>query len=391
MHTTDSDRAVIPAIDAAMQAFVDGGKVAGIAALVAVGGRVAHEGCYGMLDLAAGRPVAPDSLFRIYSLTKPVACAAVLSLWEEGRFALDDPATRWLPELAGMKVMPGGWDPAAPPAPLIPLERPITIHHLLTHTAGLGYGFMGGPVEALYREAGIFDFDRLALRTPLAELPGKVAGLQLVAQPGETWHYSLAHDLLGCLVERAAGRPFDVFLRERILDPLGMADTGFTVPAEKRDRFGPLYHIPEGGGLAVLDDPASSPFTNPDTPPSGGVGLVSTPRDYLRFLLMLTRGGELEGARVLRRETVAAMLTNQLAGSTFPVRFDGQPSPGQGYGLGIAVQVDQKHQIGWVGVSGTSAWIYPGEEMVAIAMPQMWFNWEASDEVLRLAVEACGG
>jgi CubicO group peptidase (beta-lactamase class C family) len=167
-----------------------------------------------------------------------------------------------------------------------------------------------------------------------------------------------------------------------------MPDTSFYVPQGKLERFGPLYSAPDANGLSVLDDVTTSPYVRPDVVPSGGAGLVSSMPDYLRFMLMLANGGELDGVRLLKRSTVTAMTTNQLVGPTFPVRFNNEPWAGMGYGLGVGVQVTEVPQFGWIGVSGTTAWIYPREEMIVIAMPQALFNWEASDTLLRMAHEA---
>lgn len=372
-------------IHATMQAFVDQGKLAGLATLIARHGRVAHFECYGKLDLAANKPVQPNSLFRIYSLTKPVTAVAALMLYEEGRLHLDEPVSNWIPEFKNFTILPtiSNIEPGI-------LAKDITFWHLLTHTAGLGYGFSAEPtepIEVLYRDAKLVN-STLILQMPLLEMIQKVTGLPLVAQPGATWHYSLAYDVLGYLIGLMSGKPFEVFVRERIFEPLGMNDTGFYVPPEKLERFGPLYSAPNANGLSVLDDMATSPFVRPEVVPSGGAGLVSSMPDYLRFMLMLANGGELEGVRVLKRSTVNAMTTNQLTGPTFPVRFNNEPWAGMGYGLGVGVQVTDEPRFGWIGVSGTTAWVYPRAELIVIAMPQALFNWDASDTLLSMAHEA---
>ncbi len=373
-----------------MQALVDQGRVAGLATLVARRGQVAHFECYGKLDLAANKAVQPDSLFRIYSLTKPIISVAALMLLEAGCFLLDDPVSKWIPEFKNFKVLPTSTSAGGEPGRL---EQDITIRHLLTHTSGMGYGFMAGPIEVAYADAKIFS-SILTLQMPLSQLIETITQLPLVAQPGAAWHYSVAHDVIGYLIGLISGQPVEVFLRERIFEPLGMPDTGFYVPAGKLDRFGPLYSGPGEAGLTVLDEVATSPFVRPEANPSGGAGLVATVPDYLRFLLMLANGGELGGVRLLRPDTVRAMLTNQLTGPLLPVRFN-DPWPGMGFGLGLGVQVDDVPQagwpagaFGWIGVSGTTAWVYPREELIVIAMPQALFNWEASDKFREMAYTA---
>lgn len=372
-------------VHATMQAFVDQDKLAGIATLIARRGKVVHFECYGKLDLATNKPIQPNSLFRIYSLTKPVTAVAALVLYEEGRLHFDDPVSKWIPEFKNFKILSTSADTVSGA-----LEKEITFWHLLTHTAGLGYGFSvepTEPIEVIYRDAKIIS-PTLILQSPLSEIVKEIARLPLVAQPGSTWHYSLAYDVLGYLIGLISGKSFDMFLRERIFEPLGMNDTGFYVPPEKLERFGPLYGATDAKGLSVLDAVTTSPFVRPEAVPSGGGGLVSSMPDYLRFMLMLAKGGELEGVRVLKRSAVNAMTTNQLTGPTFPVRFNNEPWVGMGYGLGVGVQVTDEPRFGWIGVSGTTAWSYPREELIVIAMPQALFNWEASDTLLRMACEA---
>jgi CubicO group peptidase (beta-lactamase class C family) len=223
----------------------------------------------------------------------------------------------------------------------------------------------------------------------------KLVTLPLDAQPETTWRYSLAHDVIGYLIEVISGKPFDVFLHERVFEPLGMHDTGFFVPQGKLERFGPMYSAPGESGISIVDDMTTSPFVYPDAIPSGGVGLVSTVLDYFRFLKVLTNGGELEGVRLLKPGTVTTMTTNQLSGTTFPVRFGGNSWSGMGYGLGVGVQVTDASQdgwppgvFGWLGVSGTAAWVYPREQMITIAMPQAFHNHEVGGILNRMAYEA---
>jgi CubicO group peptidase (beta-lactamase class C family) len=377
----------LAAIDAALQACVDQGKLAGISTLIACKGKVIHFGCYGKLNLSTGVPVRPDSLFRIYSLTKPIISVAALTLYEAGLFDLDQPVSRWIPEFKNLRVWQEGYSVNGATSAL---ETDITFWHLFTHTSGLGYGFgePADPVDKIYQDANLIR-SPLTLQVPLPELVRRISRLPLVAQPGATWHYSLSHDVLGYLIELISGKTCEQFLHERLFTPLGMDDTSFFVPPEKLARFGPLYSYSEQAGLTVVDDVVTSPFIQSDGIPSGGGGLISSMPDYYRFMSMLTQGGTLEGAQILNRSTVTMMMTNQLSGPTFPVRFD-DPWPGMGYGLGIGVQTMAPRQIGWIGISGTTAWWYPQEDLIVIALPQALFNWEASDRLLGMAGELFG-
>jgi CubicO group peptidase (beta-lactamase class C family) len=374
-------------IDATMQEFIDQGSYPGLSTLVARYGKVVHFGCYGKLDLATNKPVQPESLFRIYSLTKPVTSLAALMLYEEGHFNINDPVSKLIPEFKNFKVLK---DSTKFENELDNLEEEITFWHLLTHTSGLGYGISPeppDPIEEMYREANIFG-PIATLQFPLPEIIQKVAELPLATHPGTTWHYSLAHDVLGYLIGLISGKPFDVFLRERIFEPLGMQDTSFYVPQDKLERFGPMYSASNEDGISILDSVATSPFIHPDIVPSGGSGLISNMPDYFRFMLMLSNGGELDGERLLRPDTVTEMTTNQLTGSAFPVRFSGGPWPGMGFGLGIGVQVtDAPPQVGWIGWSGTTAWIYPRDKTFIITMSQS-HNFEASDTLSNMVREA---
>jgi CubicO group peptidase (beta-lactamase class C family) len=372
-----------------MQAFVDQNKIAGITTLIARHGKVAHHGCYGKLDIALNKPIQTDSLFRIYSLTKPITAVAALILYDEGHFNLDDPVSKWIPEFKNFKVMQ---DNTNIDSELVDLEKEITFRHLFTHTSGLGYGInqdSTDPIDEIYRDAKMFN-SIVVLQLPLQEIIQKVVELPLATQPGTVFRYSLACDILGYLIGLISGKPFDVFLRERILEPLGMHDTGFYVPQGKLERFGPLYSAPSENGLSVLDEVTASSFIRPDTVPSGGTGLVTSISDYYRFMLMLANGGELDGVRILKPDTVTSMTTNQLAGSN---ASEIPWWPGVGYGLGVGVQLTDAPErlrgaYGWIGISGTAAWIHPGEEMITIDMPQALYYFDASTALLIMAREA---
>jgi CubicO group peptidase (beta-lactamase class C family) len=379
-------------IQAAMEAYVDERKIAGISTAALRRGQLIQSGCYGMLDIEAGKPLQPDSIFRIYSLTKPVTAVALLMLIEEGDLKLDDPISRYFPRLGQLKVYARD---AAGKTTVAPIEREITIWHLLTHTSGLayGYGVDAHPVEKMYQAAGLFS-DIVTLQMSLQEMILTVAHLPLAAQPGAVWRYSIAYDVLGHLIEVVTDKPFDAFLQERIFRPLAMTDTGFFVPKDKQQRFGAMYSRPEEGQIPVVDKPGNSPFLDPHIPPSGGVGLVSTLSDYAHFLTMLANGGQWRDVRLLTPSTVKQMTTNHLTGKQFPVRF-GNPWPGMGYGLGVGVQTDHlpdagwpEGAFGWIGISGVRAWVFPNDSVSIIALPQAQFYFEPADVFQKLAYEA---
>lgn len=336
---TGFDPEGLATLDRELSGTVGPTTVAGLVTLIARHGRVVQQACYGRLDLGDGRPMRPDCLFRLASLTKPMTAAAVLTLWENGQLDLHEPVSRWLPALGTLQVL-------RPDGALEPLQRAITVHHLLTHTAGFGYGIEpDDPLAEAYWEAGFYS-PIYSLAVPLPELVRRLSALPLAGQPGERYRYSLSYDILGCLVELIAEQPFGDLLRERLFGPLDMADTAFSVPAEKQPRFGPLYSAPSPEGIKVLDDPATGAWSRPSVAPSGGGGLVSSLGDVHRFFAMLLRGGELDGRRVLRAESVRAMLTSQVAGYV-------RRGQGTGYGLGVAL--DEQRPAGWpLGVFGAS-------------------------------------
>ena len=370
-------------LDEAMQAYVGPGKVAGLSTLVVRRGQVVHRRCYGQINLALGSPVQSNSIFRVASLTKPITAVAALMLHDEGRFGLHDPVSRWIPELTDLKVYKGTLDTRYE---FVELERELTFWHLLTHTAGFAYGVEpDDPVADLYREAGFFS-PIFALQVSLPEMIRRLVQLPLVGQPGEAFHYSISYDVLGYLIELISGKPFDVYLREHIFEPLGMIDTGFWVPESKRDRFGPLYSAPGESGIFSLDEPAAGPYGRPGTVPSGGGGLASTLPDYFRFLSMLLNGGELDGIRLLEPSTVKQMLTNQVKGGV---------RPGQGYGFGVGLQVEDQRPgglpqgvFGWGGGAGTGAWVYPAAGLITAIMYQAFAYSEPANRFRALTFAA---
>jgi CubicO group peptidase (beta-lactamase class C family) len=361
-------------VDAWRDALVRDGKLAGATTLVMRRGQVAHLGCSGLADRERGVAMTPESILRIYSMTKPLTSVAIMMLYEEGRFQLDDPITRFLPCFREMRVL--GDDAGE----TVPAERDITFRDLLTHTAGLTYGFMQAtPLDAMYREHGV-DFQTSG-RT-LAEVVEAAASLPLLSQPGQAWNYSIATDVLGHLVAVISGEDFGEFMRQRIIAPLGMVDTDFHVPEHKQARFAACYARGEDGCPALIDDPRTSRFLTQRAICSGGGGLVSTVGDYARFCRFLLNKGELEGVRLLGRKTVELMMSNHLEGDMAAMgqpRFSESSYAGIGFGLGFSVMLDPARaqilgtpgECAWGGAASTAFWVDPAEEMAVILLTQL--------------------
>ncbi len=359
------------------QRQVNEGKLPGVITLVARRDQVAHLHVCGDADIARGVKLTDDTIFRIYSMTKPLTTAAAMMLYEEGRFQLDDPIARFLPCFANIRVYTGG---SRGKFETVPAERDITFRHLMTHTSGLTYGFMEAhPVDTVYRAQGI-DFQ--TLEATLGEVVERLAAVPLIAQPGRAWNYSVATDVLGHLVAVISGQEFAHFLQQRLLGPLGMTDTGFHVPAGKIGRFAANYAPAANGGLALIDDPQSSIFVRQRPIASGGGGLCSTVFDYLRFCRMMLNKGELDGVRLLGRKTVELMTSNHLGGDMADMgspRFSELSYTGIGFGLGFSVMLDPaKAQIvgtpgeyAWGGAASTAFWVDPGEQMIVILLTQL--------------------
>lgn len=381
-----------------MQAQVDGERLPGLSLLVGRRGQVAFARCAGLADVEAGKPVRDDTIFRIYSMSKPVTAVAAMMLYEEGCFQLDDPIARFLPEFAELQVWSGG-EPGQ--MRTVPAQTPITVGQLFTHTAGFTYGFMETtPVDAFYREHKIGFESR---RTNLAEMTTRLAGAPLLAEPGSQWNYSVSIDVLGRLVEVWSGQTLDRFFAERIFAPLGMSDTAFVVAEDKLERFAACYGPATGGGLSgitaakpVTGDVAGvgiklvekadgeSRFAGDVALFSGGGGLTGTLGDYARFCQMLLNFGEYDGQRLLGRKTVEFMGLNHLPGNRDMAAM-GQPvwsetnTDGIGYGLGMAVVLDpaaaqvmtSPGEIHWGGAASTAFWIDPVEDLYLVLMTQL--------------------
>lgn len=352
-------------------------KLSGLTTMVARRGHIVHFETCGLADLAREEPMRPDTIFRIYSMTKPLTNVAAMMLYEEGRFQLDDPIARFIPAFKDMHVYiksnAKNYDRA-------PAERLITFRDLMTHTSGLTYGFIAAhPVDAMYRDQGL---DYQTAECNLKDLTGRVASFPLLSQPGKEWNYSIATDVLGYLVEVISGEPFEHFLRERVLKPLSMLDTDFYVPESKHHRLAANYARDANGELKLIDDPKTSRYLTPRQLCSGGGGLVSTATDYMQFCQMMLNKGELNGVRLLGRKTVELMTRNHLSGDMADMgqpRFSESTYVGIGFGLGFSVMLDPaKAQIlgspgeyAWGGVASTAFWIDPIEDMAVILLTQL--------------------
>ena len=352
-------------IDTGMQALVDDGKLAGVVTLLARHGKIAFADVAGVQDVESRSPMARDSIFRIFSMTKPVTGVAMMMLYEEGKWRLNDPVSRYIPELAGLKVHVG--NEADGSLRIEDADHEMTMRELMTHTAGLGYVLNPRhPVNQLFLERRV-----LNPMQPLSAMIDKLAGIPLLAQPGRRWIYSVAVDVQGYLVEKLSGQPFAEFLDERIFEPLGMVDTGFYVPPSEVGRVA-IRHTAGADGELVLDS-RGDPFTSPPAGPSGGGGLYGTADDYLRFTQMLLNGGELDGRRLLAPRTVEMMRTNHMsAEATAHMR------PGMGFGMDFMIYMDpaaagEPHAPGtyyWLGIDGTWFWIDPALDLAFVGMIQ---------------------
>jgi CubicO group peptidase (beta-lactamase class C family) len=366
-------------VDSHFRRYVDDGRLAGWTIAFARRGRVVHLSHYGLADIEAQRPVGDDTMWRIYSMTKPITSVAALMLVERGALELTDPVSRYIPAFADARVYVSG---SAAKAGTVPATEPVRVWHLLTHTAGLTYGWHHAhAVDEMYRAKG-FEFGS-PRGMDLAGACEVWAGLPLLFQPGTEWNYSVATDVLGRVVEVASGQSLDAFFAEQIFAPLGMQDTAFSVPSDDLDRLAALYVPKPEGGLArnsAMGDAA----TRTPTFLSGGGGLVSTAADYHRFTQMLARGGELDGNRLLGPHTVAYMTRNHLPGGADldqvgrPM-FSESPYRGVGFGLGFSVVVDaaqgkaltHEGEYAWGGLASTAFWVDPAAEVTALFFTQL--------------------
>ena len=349
-----------------MRKAVDDGNLAGIVSTLMRNGKVVHMDAYGYQDVENEVPITEDTIFRIFSMTKPVTGVALMMLHEEGKFSLDDAVSRHIPQLANLEVAiedgPGGFPVTEP------TDHEMTIRELMSHTGGLTYGmFSRSQVDSQYVSANILDDTGT-----LEDMITKLSRIPLRQQPGSLWHYSVSVDVQGYLVEVLSGQTFEQFLQERLFTPLGMTDTGFSVTDDKRDRFSKIYQSGQGGLTAPADN-LGGDYGHPASFFGGGGGLVSTIGDYMKFTQMLANGGELNGVRILSPESVTTMRTNQL-----PAGMAEIPGyPGNQFGVDFAIVADPSRNDGmsegsywWWGIGGTWFWIDPVEDLVFIGMIQ---------------------
>ena len=388
-------------IAARFDRYVDEGKIPGYLALIARRGKTAYLHRYGLRDVEAALPVEEDTIFRIYSMTKPITSVAVLTLYERSLLQLDDPASEYIPAFKELEVFESGdeqrWRTA-------PAEREMTIGDLLTHTSGLTYGHMQAhPVDAMYRQRKFFEDAEMTL----ADFAAGLSELPLLFSPGTRWGYSVATDVLGFIIEVVSGKTLDQYFADEILGPLGMVDTAFAIAPEKQARFAANYER-DGDGFRLIDKPSESTYLGQPKLPSGGGGLISTASDYLRFAQMLLNKGELSGARILGRRTVELMTSNHLPGGCDLARMgyalaSETRSEGVGMGLGArlnlrqgGVRTETRHEgvgfglggsvlldpaaaqilaspgeFAWGGAASTFFWIDPREDMTAIFLTQL--------------------
>ncbi|NEW94666.1 serine hydrolase domain-containing protein [Rhodopseudomonas sp. BR0M22] len=359
--------------------YVDPGKLPGTQTLVYRRGQIVYHSSLGFADVERKVAVRDDTIFRIYSMTKPITSVALMMLFEEGRVQLDDPVAKYIPQWAGLGVFQAGIPPyflTKPPA------RPMQVVDLLRHTSGLTYGFQNRTnIDAAYREKGIGAFEKAGtLESWIADL----AQIPLEFSPGDAWNYSVSTDIVGYIVQKISGMPFEQFVKQRILDPLGMTDTDFYVPPAKAQRLAACYTADGKGGMTLSDDPQTSSFLSPPALISGGGGLVSTTADYLTFCRALLNGGELGGVRLLGPKTLKLMTSNHLPGNRDLTQmslsmFSEATNAGIGFGLGFAVNMNpaltllpgSAGEFYWGGAASTAFWIDPAEELITIFMTQL--------------------
>jgi len=376
-------------VDRLLEDVVERGEFAGASMVVARHGKLVYQKSVGERDLAAGKPMTEDTIVRIYSMSKPITGVAMMILFEEGKWQLDDPVSKYIPEFADMKVYAGENEDGS--MKLVEPDHPMTMRELMSHSGGLTYGVFGStPVDKMYQEDNPLAADDLqGMIDRLAEIP-------LLAQPGDQWIYSVSVDVQGYLVEKLSGQSFPDFLEERIFEPLGMDDTAFYVAAGAQDRFSRLYRLAEeGGGLVEVggQDFGAGDYASMPGLPSGGAGLTSTIGDYLRFSQMMLNGGELDGKRILSPASVNMMRQNHL-----PEDIKAAPGiglgEGVGFGLDFAVVTDPVKAGGlygkgtyyWSGAAGTWFWIDPVYDIVVVGFVQRMMGGPNMHNLSRTAV-----
>ena len=379
----------------AMQAYVEGHGFSGLSTMLARHGKIIHFEQVGWQDRETQTPMSADTIFRLYSMTKPIVCTAFMTLYEEACFRLTDPVAKFIPAFAKLRVLAGNKDAGYKE---VDCNRPVTIVDLLTHTSGLTYHFLeDSPVSIQYLESQMGKADQT-----LEEMIDQLAQFPLAFQPGTRWQYSIGIDVIARLIEVISGQKLQQFLRERIFEPLKMADTGFSVPAEKLARLATAYGLPdvatstlstiaqayERGYNERIDVEATHPATNTTSFARGGFGLFSTTGDYMRFAQMLLNRGQLEGVRILAPKIVDLMHMNHVPKSLLPWEIGGLPSMGYGFGLGSRVLLNVAEsalpgsvgEFGWGGAAKTYYWIDPQEELIGILMAQYMAGWDEPEK-----------
>lgn len=354
-------------INEKMQEYIDEGKLAGIMTLVSRNNETVHFAAQGMQDIAAGKPMQRDTIFRIYSMSKPITAVAALTLWEKGKFHMNDPIAWYLPELAKLKVYVSG---SGENMILEDARAPIRIIDLFTHTAGFSYGFSNSEVDKLYRASPMMQG-----KTKAEDVLAELAKLPLNHQPGTQWNYGVSTDVIGFLVEKLSGMKLGDYVKQEILTPLNMQDTGYYVPAEKAHRLSEVYSNNKVGKTAVMENEPLGDFLSDPDIHNGGGGMVSTMDDYLTFARMLLNHGEVNGVRILGRKTVEYMRSNHLPETMLPYS---RWALGEGYGLAMSVTMDtgalkflgSKGNYGWSGAASTFFRIDPVENIIIIGMAQ---------------------
>ncbi len=352
-----------------VQAAIDKRQCAGAVVLVSRHGKVAFVQAFGKQDIESGKVMVAESIFRIYSMTKPITTTAALTLLDEGKFNLDDPVSNYLPEFKGLRVYAG------PGERTVEVKREMTIRDLMRHTSGLVYGMPNGsPVDKMYITNNIGEpgKDLASMVTALGRLP-------LQCQPGTRFNYSYSTDVLGRVIEVISKKRLDEFIRDRVLRPLDMRDTGFVLHDDQLNRFTACYRLGGSGSLTSIDSPGKTRFRSQPKLLSAGGGLLSTARDYARFCQMLLNGGELSGTRILRPETVREMTSNQLPSEALPMQLGGFNVPDLGFGLGLSVKLDNTvsrpdpaaGEYGWSGAASTFFWVAPKSDLFAIVLQQI--------------------
>ena len=352
-------------VTAGLQAHIDQGHIAGVVAAVVRDGRLVYMEALGQADIEAARPMPEDAIFRLYSMTRSMTSLAAMILWEEGAFQLDDPISRYLPQFVGQRVFADARSPDMDQTQS--RDGDITVEHLLLHTSGLGS-----------RSSGIYRAEGVRLRSiSVEQMVDNAARTPLFEDPGTNWRYGISTTILGRLVEVWSGKPLEDYLQERAFGPHGMTDTGFWVEPERADRLATVYRASREGELRPYQM-EEIPFTEQPILIEGGVGLVASTMDFLRFSQMFLNGGELDGNRVLQPETVTMMTVNRIPDALLPIGF-GRPTLGQGWGLGFSIVMDASQyaypvndgDFWWDGSAGTRFWIDPTENMVTIVMAQV--------------------